>query len=117
MEASIREADGYVYVLSAGPYVKVGRTKAPDRRIKALKIQLPFPVEVDVIIPCEDHVAAERYLHHFMRRERANGEWFDLSGDPYMLPFLRDIGWISLETDGEEGYCIAYDVSELEDAA
>ena len=110
------DADGYVYVLSAGPYVKVGRTKNPDNRIKALKIQLPFPVGVEAVIPCEDHVSAERYLHHFMRRERVNGEWFDLSGDPYMLPFLRDIGWISLENDGEEDYCSTHDQSLPETA-
>lgn len=105
--------DGYVYVLSAGPYVKVGRTKTPDRRIKTLKIQLPFAVELEAVIPCENHVLAEQYLHHFMRRERANGEWFDLSDDPYMLPFLKDIAWISHETAGDEDYCITYDRGEV----
>ncbi len=109
-----RAHDGYVYVLSAGPFVKVGRTKDPGHRIKALSIQLPFPVEIEAVIPCENHVRAERYLHWLMKVKRVNGEWFDLSGDPYMLPMLRDLVWISHENeDPEDDYCRLYDREDL----
>jgi Meiotically up-regulated gene 113 len=68
--------DGCVYVLQSGPFYKIGRAKRPDQRIKQLQIQLPFEVEVVKIIPCEDHVAAEKCLHNQLEEYRQNGEWF-----------------------------------------
>lgn len=69
---------GYVYVLQAGEYYKIGRTKKPDDRIKALKIQLPFSVDVVAVMPCDDEVEAETSLHAEFRHRRTNGEWFKL---------------------------------------
>ena len=67
---------GYLYVLRAGDYYKIGHTKNPDARLKTLKIQLPFPVEVVYVIPCEDAPAAESWFHWLFSKERVNGEWF-----------------------------------------
>ena len=47
-------------------------------RIRQLKIQLPFPVEVVGTIPCEDQVKTERDLHNYYDHVRCNGEWFHL---------------------------------------
>jgi hypothetical protein len=81
--------DGYIYILKAGGYYKLGRSKKPDRRIKALSIQLPFPVEVVCVIPCEDHVAAEQWFHWLYSDRRANGEWFVL--DPDAVSLLQSV--------------------------
>ncbi len=70
------EPDGYVYILRAGDYVKIGRSKSPDARTTRLAIQLPFPVEVEAVIPCESMVAAERRFHEIFAEYRTNGEWF-----------------------------------------
>lgn len=70
--------DGYVYLLTAGPYTKIGRSESPDNRIETLKIQLPFPVEVAAVFPCSNHAAVEKALHTEFSDYRANGEWFQL---------------------------------------
>jgi hypothetical protein len=67
---------GYVYILKAEQYSKIGRTKTPDDRIKTLAIQLPFPVELHELIACDDEVEAERALHEKYAAYRCNGEWF-----------------------------------------
>lgn len=82
--------DGYVYVLRAGAYFKIGRSRYPDRRIKRLKIQLPFPVEVYALIPCEDHIASEKLAHDSFPDLRANGEWF-LIWDEAQIAWMKDV--------------------------
>lgn len=69
---------GYVYVLKAGPYYKIGLTKYLDTRIKTLRVQLPWPVEVVAAYPCLDHFKAESQLHQEFSKYRENGEWFCL---------------------------------------
>lgn len=70
--------DGFVYILRAGEFVKIGRSRRLDNRIKTLKIQLPFPVEVLNAFPCENAAKSERHLHEFFAKYRVNGEWFEL---------------------------------------
>lgn len=71
--------DGHIYVLRAGEFYKIGRTRQLDSRIKALSIQLPFPVEVVHTFPSDDHVEVEQWIHDLFADKRANGEWFRLS--------------------------------------
>lgn len=73
------EVSGYVYLLQAGHYYKIGRAKNPGERIKTLAIQLPFPVDVVLVMPCDDEIAAEKYLHKYYSHRRSNGEWFELT--------------------------------------
>lgn len=73
------QPDGYVYILKAGPYYKIGRTTNPGNRIKSLQIQLPFEVAILNLSPCESHVESETTLHRCCGRYRRNGEWFELS--------------------------------------
>jgi hypothetical protein len=70
--------DGFVYVLAAGEFYKIGRAKRLDSRIKTLKIQLPFGLALLNAFPCEDYVLTERSLHDHLARYRVNGEWFRL---------------------------------------
>lgn len=83
--------DGYVYVLEAGPFYKIGRTKDLSSRIKTLSIQLPFPVKCIAAFPCEDTAAAERELHERFSEHRANGEWFMI---PDRKPWMNGLTWL-----------------------
>lgn len=69
---------GYVYVLESGPFFKIGRAQDLDRRVKQLKIQLPFPVTVAHTVRTNDAIAAELFFHEIFRGKRVNGEWFGL---------------------------------------
>lgn len=83
--------DGYVYVLKAGPYYKIGRATDLDRRIKQLKVQLPFEVELIHVILCENHEASEKYWHTRFGEYRSNGEWFELESD-HLMEIKRCLG-------------------------
>lgn len=83
--------DGCVYVLKSGNYYKIGRSRQPDKRIKTLKIQLPFPVEVFALIPCERCIDSEMALHELFGDKRVNGEWFHLS--PNEVAWVKDVVW------------------------
>lgn len=73
---------GFVYLLkSTSGFWKIGKTKNPDNRLKTFGVKLPFEVEYEHLIPCEDHNAAEYSLHQRFEANRVNGEWFDLSPD------------------------------------
>lgn len=79
--------DGFVYILKAGEFYKIGRARKLTPRIKTLKIQLPFEAKIWHAFPCEDHIEAERQLHEHFERHRVNGEWF-------RLPDIAIEGWL-----------------------
>ncbi len=90
--------DGYVYVLQAGEFYKIGRTKHLAGRIKTLAIQLPFPARVIHAMPCDGMVEAERWLHGVFADYRANGEWFRLPTRPLPktgVEWLRSIRYFT----------------------
>lgn len=93
--------DGYVYVLRAGDYYKIGRAKDADSRIRQLKIQLPFPVEVAYLFPCEDYVATEAFYHRLYADVRVNGEWFLLGQQLASFEIMKDRDGI-LYREGED---------------
>lgn len=74
------DRSGYVYLLkSPTGYWKIGRTKNPDDRRRTFNVKLPFEVEFEALIACEDMYVTEGDLHAFFRNFRVNGEWFKLS--------------------------------------
>lgn len=70
---------GYVYLIK-GPqgWYKIGHTIDPRDRIKTFKVHLPFDVEFEHIIKCEDRHMTESVLHKAFAHRRGNGEWFAL---------------------------------------
>jgi hypothetical protein len=88
--ATIRP-DGFVYVLEAGPYYKIGRTRTLPTRIKTLNIQLPFPATCIAAFPCEEMSRSEAELHEHFKKHRVNGEWFTL---PDRKPWLFGLIWL-----------------------
>lgn len=71
----------FVYVLKAGPYYKIGRTKNVESRIGTIALQMPFPVELFKVINTADSAWLEKLLHCFFGDKRVNGEWFALNDE------------------------------------
>jgi hypothetical protein len=70
-----------VYLLMAGPYYKIGKTKDLGLRVNQIRLQLPYPVEVLHSIETDDSSGIENYWHKRFASKRANGEWFLLTDD------------------------------------
>ena len=70
---------GYVYLMKAGHFYKIGRTNSLGRREYELSIQLPERAKVVHEIKTDDPAGIEDYWHRRYRERRKNGEWFELS--------------------------------------
>lgn len=71
---------GYLYLIGRPDLslVKVGRTRDPAHRFKAL--QTGCPDALTIIYAGRDLGMHERTLHRFLREDRVRGEWFKGSG-------------------------------------
>jgi len=84
--------EGYVYLLKAGPYYKIGKSKDSDKRVKQIKLQLPYSVERVHEVKTNDMTELESRWHRRFREKRTNGEWFLLAViDVKELALPRDI--------------------------
>jgi hypothetical protein len=70
---------GSVYLLKAGPFYKIGKSISFEKRLKQIKLQLPYPVEVIHTISTPEYSKLETYWHQRFRSKRTNGEWFLLT--------------------------------------
>ena len=76
--ASNRTPRGYVYLLQAGPYYKIGVSADPDKRLEQLSTIPPFDIELLHTIETPDMYALEFALHERFADKRKNGERFEL---------------------------------------
>lgn len=70
---------GFVYLARMGKYYKIGHTGSLGRREYELTIQLPEKLTLVHSIRTDDPNGIEGYWHKRFERQRANGEWFELS--------------------------------------
>ena len=78
-EEAATEVIGFVYLLKATKYFKVGRSSSFERRSRELAIQLPEKAETVHVIRTDDPVGIELYWHRRFESKRKNGEWFELN--------------------------------------
>jgi hypothetical protein len=76
LDQSIATHPGYVYIIRAGEYYKIGR--AIDVRRRVSQLSLPFEIDIVHTITVSDMARAERYVHNLMRDKRLRGEWYAL---------------------------------------
>ena len=80
-ESALPTEIGYVYLLKANRYFKIGRSSLFERRSRQLAIQLPEKAETIHVIRTDDPVGIELYWHRRFEAKRKNGEWFELSAE------------------------------------
>jgi len=77
---------GYVYLLQAGSYYKIGVSTNITKRLKKLATIPPFDMTLLHIIETPDMFGLEVRLHKQFAPKRKRGEWFELN--------YEDIEWI-----------------------
>ncbi len=86
-----RRRPGYVYLIrSVTGHYKIGRTRDPKKRMATFGVKLPFEVEFECLIKCEDMAQAEQELHAKFDHKRVNGEWFALSDED--VAYIKSLG-------------------------
>lgn len=81
VEESRGAVHGFVYLLKAGGFYKIGRSSSFERRSRELAIQLPERAQTVHVIRTDDPIGVELYWHRRFESKRKNGEWFDLVAD------------------------------------
>ena len=72
---------GWIYLLKAGEYYKIGCTTDMKGRTKQFGLSLPYAFDLLHTIPSQDIKADEKALHSLFAERRGNGEWFTLSDE------------------------------------
>lgn len=75
----------YVYLLRAFKWYKIGRTRKLTSRVKALRTEPPFEIELIHLIECDNSWRAEKILHGIFSEKRVKGEWFALDAEDVEL--------------------------------
>ncbi len=78
----------YVYFISDGRYIKIGKTTALMKRLKALQTSNAARLFYVAVIECPNEKAAyrkEKQIHELFKAYEVNGEWFDIKRDSIML--------------------------------
>lgn len=74
----------YVYFISDGEYIKIGKANSIKNRIKSLQTGNARKLFVKFILPCEGEFVAkllEGELHEYYASKRLEGEWFDIMNE------------------------------------
>lgn len=72
------EEEGYVYLIEAGGYYKIGLSRNPESRADQIDSVLPFEGELLHTIQTGNMLSAENELHERYAHRKVRNEWFDL---------------------------------------
>lgn len=70
-----------VYLIQAGPYIKIGASSNVKKRFKALQTACPYDLNLIAIATPADSYELEGILHGRYHNYLKRGEWFLLSAD------------------------------------
>lgn len=78
-----QKQDGYVYLIGSldSMFFKIGISKNPQSRLKALQTSNPTPLEIITACKCSRPSDEESKLHALYSKHRQQGEWFKFTGD------------------------------------
>lgn len=74
----------HIYFLRGYGQVKVGTTRAPEKRIAEIQVSSPVPLTPLLVVP--GGVVLERQIHRRFHHLRRHGEWFKAT--PEFLAFV-----------------------------
>lgn len=78
--ALIEEWGSNVYFISDGEFVKIGKAKDVNRRVRELQTANPRKLTILKVIECKDEKTAfdlEHFFHQQFKLFKCKGEWFD----------------------------------------
>lgn len=96
---SLRQIDGWVYLVESANLYKIGRTSHLDSRVKSLKGVTGAKVNFVLAVPYHRDFNLEKHLHVFFRDKRREGEWFALSSDD--LKIYAEMFGLTVQEDGK----------------
>lgn len=74
----LKRSRGFVYIVSDGNAVKIGRTDRLESRLRDLSNMNSRPLVLLQAIETDFSVECESLLHSYFSEYRLHGEWFDL---------------------------------------
>lgn len=72
---------GYVYLITVGPFVKIGFSRDLTRRLKKLRACCPYPMAVAAAVPGTRWLERDYQLRFASHQLYGQAEWFHLRGD------------------------------------
>lgn len=69
--------DYMIYFFHTKEGIKVGRSKDPDNRLRAISTSCPHKARLVLAIETKNDVEVETELKHRLLKYKKNGEWFD----------------------------------------
>ena len=66
----------HLYVVTCGPYMKIGCSNNPENRIKSLQASCPFPISLFTIWKDKGHL--KQSWHEKLKSLHHSGEWYKI---------------------------------------
>jgi hypothetical protein len=81
---------GWVYLIQAGEYTKIGIARNVRVRLATLQTGQPIRLVLRGAVELEDYTGAEAELHEMFSAQRVHGEWFALTD----LDVIEIVEWL-----------------------